>query len=326
MNRQKNLYFLLSGLGLLALILDSRTAMEGAAGGIFLCIRTVIPSLFPFLFFCSLLVSSLWGGRLAWLRPAGMLVGIPRGADSLLLAALLGGYPSGAQVIADSFRENRLTREDAACLLRFCSNAGPAFLFGFLSGAFPSRKMLLALWAIQILSALAVGILGPRCPSGSACLPDRPLSAARVMVQTIRTMGLICGWILLFRILSGFLNRWFLWRFPALVQTVIAGLLELSNGCLLLSGIGPVGIRFVVCSGFLSFGGLCVLMQTASVIAPLPLAPYILGKLMQTALSLVLSVLYLRFGWSILTLLFLFLPAFPLLVKKRSGFPSLSGV
>ena len=35
-------------LGMLALILDGRTAIEGARQGIGLCLRTVIPSLFPF--------------------------------------------------------------------------------------------------------------------------------------------------------------------------------------------------------------------------------------------------------------------------------------
>ena len=38
----------MAGVGLLILILDSSLALEGARTGMDLCIRTVIPSLFPF--------------------------------------------------------------------------------------------------------------------------------------------------------------------------------------------------------------------------------------------------------------------------------------
>ena len=46
---------------MLALILDGRTAIDGARQGIELCLRTVIPSLFPFFVLSILLTSSLLG-------------------------------------------------------------------------------------------------------------------------------------------------------------------------------------------------------------------------------------------------------------------------
>ena len=46
-----------AALGMLVLILDSKTALAGAREGIDLCIRTVIPSLFPFfLFFVYIII------------------------------------------------------------------------------------------------------------------------------------------------------------------------------------------------------------------------------------------------------------------------------
>lgn len=91
-------------LGMLALILDGRTAIEGARQGIGLCLRTVIPSLFPFFVLSILLTSSLLGSSLIVLRPLGRLFGMPEGAESLLIPAFLGGYPVGAQNVAAAFR------------------------------------------------------------------------------------------------------------------------------------------------------------------------------------------------------------------------------
>ena len=68
---------------MLALILDGRTAIDGARQGIELCLRTVIPSLFPFFVLSILLTSSLLGSSLIVLRPLGRLFGMPEGAEPL---------------------------------------------------------------------------------------------------------------------------------------------------------------------------------------------------------------------------------------------------
>jgi len=138
-------------------------------------------------------------------------------------------------------------------------------------------------------------------------------------------MSILCGWILCFRILLSFLDRWFLWMLPEPVRVLIWGLLELSNGCCALTQVESESLRFVICSLLLAFGGLCVAMQTASVTEGIPMGAYLYGKLLQTGFALILSVLYLRFGM----IGVLFLPAALILLlsaKKRSRFPGYSGV
>ena len=95
-----------AGLGALAflllLILDAGTAAEGMRSGITLCLRTVIPSLFPF-FVCSMVLNgSLTGQPFHALRPLSRFCRIPRGSEALLLTGLLGGYPVGAQAVAEA--------------------------------------------------------------------------------------------------------------------------------------------------------------------------------------------------------------------------------
>ena len=70
-------------LGMLLLILDSGTALEGAKEGLVLCVSSVIPALLPFWVLSSLLTGSLWGSysfglgnKQAWMSSANWLVRI----------------------------------------------------------------------------------------------------------------------------------------------------------------------------------------------------------------------------------------------------------
>ena len=93
---------LLLMIGMLAMILDSRTALQGASQGVELCLTAVIPSLLPFLCLSMALTQRLFSKRLPLFGVIGRLFGIPKGAEILLLPALLGGYPAGAACIAQA--------------------------------------------------------------------------------------------------------------------------------------------------------------------------------------------------------------------------------
>ena len=325
MSTKKTLYFLFSSAGMLVLILDGATALEGAASGIDLCIRVVIPSLLPFLFLSSLLTGSLWGNGGKVLRTLGKIIKVPKGAESVLISGFLGGYPAGAQTIGQAYRDGGLDAGSASRLLSFCSNAGPAFLFGVTASQFPDRKTVWILWVIHVLSALMVGALSD--PGQFTATRLSPLDRSPVIALTgaVKTTGLLCGWIICFRILLTFLDRWFLWLLPKPAHVLTWGILELSNGCCCLASIEPFSLRFIICSVMLAFGGICVAMQTASVTEGLPLKSYLVGKLIHAVFAGSLSLLYLRFGvFSILLpAIFLYLPS---ILKKRSSFPGYSGV
>jgi hypothetical protein len=117
----------------------------------------------------------------------------------------------------------------------------------------------------------------------------KEISDKSILLSAARAMCVVCCWVVLFRGLIHFLNNWFCWRLPAWAQVCLTGILELTNGCCQLSLIADVGLRFIICSCLLAFGGVCVLVQTASVTERLSLGCYIKGKLIQTLFSLCLS-------------------------------------
>lgn len=274
--------------GILVLILDGKTAIEGALEGINLCLTTIIPALFPFFLFSNLLTGAFVGSPIRFLRPLGKLFHLPPNGESLLVAAFLGGYPVGAQAVASACKNGQISHQDAMRMLSFCSNAGPSFLFGILPFFFPQRKYLWLLWAIHIFSAWMVSCLFK--PSQRPAKPaEISFSFSGAMPAAVKTMGCVCGWVILFRVILAFGNRWFFWMLDPLWQVVLTGFLELSNGCCSLSLLENIHIRFVVCSAMLAMGGICVTMQTSSVIHGLPMKYYLIGKLAQCSFSLILS-------------------------------------
>lgn len=275
------------GLCLLMMILDSKTVLSAAAEGIDLSIRILIPSIFPFLVVCTMASASLPGFR--FLRPVGRLQRLPEGAEDLFFLGLLGGYPLGAAMVSQAAKDRRISRSDGNRLLAFCSNAGPAFIFGIGSGLFPGFVYCLAIWAIHILSAFLVGLMTPGKAARSTQRNPSDLTMSQALRNAIMTMATICGWVTLMRIVIHLFERWVLCFLPETAQILLRGILELANGSVALGGIDNVGLRMILFSAFLSFGGICVWLQTLSVTQNLSPRCYLPGKLTQCAISILLA-------------------------------------
>lgn len=332
-SKRRGITIFSAAIGMLILILDGRTAMEGAVDGIQICIQTVIPSLFPFFVLSTLLISVLSNSSFRFFVPIGRLCGMRTGTEPLLLTGLLGGYPVGAQGIMQAYKQGMLTKNEAQRMLGFCSNAGPAFIFGITGSLFSASWIAWVLWGIHILSALIVGTVLPDRQTGTVELKNSAtIDLPAAVTNALKITATVSGWIILFRILIAFLNRWFLWLLPQWLQLLCIGMLELANGCHSLSQIQSESIRFILSAVVLGFGGVCVGMQTISVTGDFGTGMYFQGKLMQGICSLVLVSLVspfiypnvpMKFGFAIAgaaLLLFFFIRILLLNSEKRVAF------
>lgn len=320
------LSILCPSVALLVLILDSKVALEGAQNGLKLCVMTVVPSLFPFFVISILLTGRLSGRKIPILKPLCRFCKMPVGSENLLLVGLLGGYPVGAKCIYEAWKQNQLSKDDAQRLLGFCSNAGPAFIFGICAALFSKPWLGWVLWGIHILSALLVGHLLPESKSRKMP-PSSPekVTLVEAMSKSITAIINVCGWVVLFRVILAFCQRWFLWLLPENWQAVIEGFLELANGCINVRSLDSDGLRFILSSAFLGFGGVCVGLQTGSVVGELGTGMYFPGKMMQCVISVCLASLFAALEYRIfspvlpgmITALLLILVA----VKKTVAFP-----
>lgn len=300
-----------------ALIFDSRTAMEAAEAAVELCLRTAVPSLFPFFVLSGMILPHVSGLRIPWL---GKLLGIPAGWESIFLLGCLGGYPIGAQCIAQACQSGRLDVENGKRMLGFCTNCGPSFLFGIVAAAFSDPAAPFVICFINLMSAMLVGCLLPTIHQAGDAAPSLPpVSLPQAVRQGTRSMVSVCAWIILGKVVLGFLEKWALMALPSPVRLLIGGLLELTNGCLRLSECGGERLRFVFACVFVSFGGISVAMQAAAICADAGLdsGSYLPQKTLQGALSALLALAYLYFPGAFLPLCLIML----LLCKKTVEIP-----
>jgi hypothetical protein len=285
--------------GLFWLLLDAEEVRQAVREGLELCVRSAIPSLFPFLVVSALLMSLGFGEWVA--RPLSGLMRLYHiggaGASALILG-LVGGYPVGARTAASLVRDGLLSREEGERLLTFCNNSNPAFLITVLGlGVFGSTRVGLWLWLIHLLSALLAGLLVGRRPRGGPLsrrqpVPPPPFRAARfstafvnAVQSALGAMASICAFVVFFYVLALPLRQ-----VEGPLGTALAGALELFSATPRITA-DPTG--FLLAAGLAGWGGLSVHCQTLAVLGDSGLSPLpcVAGKAVQGLLSLLLAAL-----------------------------------
>ena len=278
------------------LLVQAQTAADAVREGIDLCLRAVIPSLFPFFAVSSLLVSlgAADGAGRVLARPFRRLFRCGGAGCAALLLGLVGGYPVGARTAAELVRRGELSPAEGARLLTFCNNAGPAFAIGVAGvSVFGSARTGAWLYLLHCAAALLTGLLFCRRPLPVTAMPKRPVPPRagltgqflRAVEGAVSAMARVCGFVVFFLVLLR-LAEGLIGPLPPLA----AGVLELTNGILRLT---PDRRGFVTAAALLGWGGLSVHCQTAAVTAGsgISLRLYLPAKAVQAALSAGLAAL-----------------------------------
>jgi len=272
------------------LLLDAAEVRSAVLEGLALCVRSVIPALFPFLAVSSALLALGFGewlsGPLAGLMA---LYNIGGAGASALVLGLVGGYPVGARAAASLVSDGLLSKDEGNRLLTFCNNSNPAFLVNVLGlGVFGSLRTGLWLWLIHLASALLAGLILGRNPSrqgrGAGRLPAiRTAGLPEAMVPAVRSaasamMG-VCAFVVFFYVLALPLRR-----IGGVAGVICAGALELFSATPLLPS-GRAG--FILAAGLAGWGGLSVHCQTMMVLGDSGLSAMacVKGKALQGLLS-----------------------------------------
>ena len=298
-----SIVFLLFSAFLLLFLPD--IARQGIISGISVCTNTILPILFPFLVVSNLWLSLGYGLKLGkWLAPmVEKVFHLPGTVSSALVIGAIGGYPTGAQAALQLYNGQQISKTNTERLLFFCNNAGPAFLIGIVgSQLFEKQRIGVFLWSIHVLSAFLLGVLF-RPEKSETWIneegTEHPLPFLNALTEAIRKAGQttihICMFILFFSVCITYVLR----MLPNnLIGAIVAGSIELTTGCKYLGMLElSQDVVFVTISALAGWGGLCVHMQTVSMIYEegLSCKHYLTGKLLQTILSVALSCLFAPF-------------------------------
>ena len=294
------------------LIADSRAASAAAVSALSLCARVIVPSLFPFFvcanLFCALHLNAPLEKALS--RVMEPVFRVPGAGAAALFVGLSGGYPSGAQSVGALFESGSIKKDSAGRLLLFCNNCGPAFIFGVVGQTvFGSGLAGLLLYLVHAASALLLGFFARE--KGGACRPAAPQARAAAPVSfssaftaSVKKSGQtaleVCMFVVVFGVLGAMVQTALRPVFPAWALVVVSGLLELSGGAGALAAAAmPQGVKFMLASFFLAFGGLSVHAQTKAVLSSMELEdlPVFFPKLLHALLAGALSIpVYLLFA------------------------------
>lgn len=281
--------------------------LKGASEGLLLWFNIVLPTLFPFILICNLLIltnsielllhiTSSMFCRFFKVSPHGSFA---------VLTGFLCGYPMGAKVTADLYRQGNIAKTEAVYLLSFCNNTSPMFILSFLvMQNLGDDSLKLPTLAILFLSPVIISFISRpfsqktadadrQIPVSSACDPlsgtlDFAIGNA---LESITKVGV---YIMIFSIFTELAML-----LPAKdtpLRLVLLSGLEITKGITMIcqSGLSRE-YTYILCLFETSFGGLCAAAQTASMIkgSDIPIYPYIIKKLATALVASLLASIYL---------------------------------
>lgn len=253
-----------------------------------LCVKLLIPSLFPF-FVLSGMLTDLGLADLFGAPTAAMIIG------------LICGYPLGTRAVCGYYQSGELSPKQAKRLLVCTANASPAFLVVAVGkGILHDVRCGILLLTLQTLGAFLFYLCyvpQNTRPSGSG----KCISLIGSTVQNLKSAGeqmlQVCSATVFFGIFADAANHI---PVPPVWRKITVGMMEITHGCALFASNELLPLAFVV-----GLSGLCVWMQCFYYIrqTDLPTKYLACGKLMQAIWLIIGVILYQNHLFSIFLLI-----------------------
>ena len=276
-------------------------AAECMREGLFLCARTVVPSLFPFMVLSELIVASGVG---EWLsipleRLLGKLLGLSRSGCCALILGLVCGFPVGARCAIAAYEKQTIDKNECERILASSSLPSSAFLISTVGTTLWKNVTFgVFIYVTAIFSALLGGILlygmqkrKKREHPKKAFLPpakvhfEAGMLPSAVKNATMSTL-LICAYVVFFSTLTGTVEL-VLGRFSASEAThaILSILLELSGGVSAAASLECRLLAATLTGAAVGWSGLSIHCQMLSLCDghDLSIRPYLKAKLLQAA-------------------------------------------
>ena len=283
----------------LAMLVSPDIVFTGAADGLLLWFNTIFPTLFPFMFITAILLKSGGLNIIANVlgKPLGKIFSVSAAGAFSVIAGFLCGYPMGAKVTADLVCTKKIERSEAAYLLSFCNNTSPVFIVNFII-----HKILRTLLVPTLIILIAVPIFlsfffrrfyFKHSESYGESLrqtecKNNPFSFRtfdECMMDSFENIVKVGGYIIIFSVFIRLLTK-FSTDIPAFFY--LLPVLELTNGIIILfERFENIAVSYPLIIALTSFGGLCALAQTKSMIhsSGIPFIPYLIQKIITAVIS-----------------------------------------
>ncbi|RXI37819.1 sporulation integral membrane protein YlbJ [Clostridium tetani] len=305
---------------ILFFILNPLKCIDSCLQGISLFFYKVFPSLFPFLVISNLILYS--NGVSIYSKLLGKILchplKLPKQCSFPLVVSALCGYPLGAKYSCDLYEEGLIDFYTCRRLLNIASSASPLFIVGTLGASMLKDKTLGYIFLIaSYLSCFTMGLIIPsqsKIKDYSFNKKNSPFDMGTTLKSSIenaiKTSTLVGGFVTLFFILNEIIKNsiifnaisnllYNLFKLPnELTQGFILGILEITNGCNLISFASiALDIKILVLGFLLGFSGICIIWQCNSFMSRLKFSSkyYVGYKLIQGIFCSIYSLLLYKY-------------------------------
>ena len=224
-------------------------------------------------------------------RPFEAVFHLNANLASAYILGIISGYPQGACAIAKIYDKGGCTRDEAERALAFCNNTGPAFMIGAVGSLFGDARLGWSLFFLQTGVTLLYGVIS-RPKRLSFCTEIENNNSIsfdiipKAVTSSVIPMLNICGFVVIFAVLCSWVSYLPL---NTEIKALVYSILEISNAVKFISKSPSLPLL----AFSLFWSGICVHMQTASVIAGrFSMKRYYIAKIIQS-LSVFL-ILYLK--------------------------------
>lgn len=257
----------------------SQSAIAAVSHGLELCVKTVIPSLFPFMVLSEIFVSSGAAGIVAKLigKPFEYCFGISRNGASALVLGALCGFPIGTKCALSQRERGEINDRELLHLLCFCNGPSSAFLISAVGiSLFGSKAFGIALYVAELLSAVVIGIifrfvLKNETPEPSVQdTPEEPKKpgCTRTVVNAVRDsaegMLYVCAFVVFFAVITGILEIYAeKFGISGTMKALSVGFFEMTGGVFAASELKR-GAAYICTAFIVGWSGLSVHFQFIS--------------------------------------------------------------
>ena len=280
-------------------------ASDAVSDAVERCLTVVIPSLYAMMIISSLIVKS---GVLTYMpKSAGRLSFFLFGMDEYIAAifafSVFAGYPVGISMLLAEYEKGRLSKRRAELLAGLCFGAGPAFIFGCVSGRLYSSSVagliiMISVSSANIILAMLISPLLRKENTGSSFRVSGRLNADMLTESILSgggAMAGICFTITAFSVISAYLSAAglpltageIISHFADITAEIAAALFAMFLDVTDIASLPQCDYTILpYISAVVSFGGVCVMFQLSALIhGRISMKPLIIMRITAAAFS-----------------------------------------
>lgn len=304
---------------LFILLIFSKNNFESVKSSVTIFISSIIPSLFPFIFFTEFIlntdilktVQNYTGGLFSKFFHSS------RKSSPAIITGFLCGFPMGSKTVSKLYQKGDISHDEARKLLLFINNCNPAFILSTIGiGVFYNIKVGILLAISHYVSSIIIGMFFCKRNSLSIIHENKQKLNTFDKINSIKdkntfeiikkcikntfvTLSMILGFMILFNLLSRVITTILLViNVNKETLAIISGLFEVTSGINNIYNLHiSVDIKLIITSFMLGFSGLCIISQIYSTISGnnFSFKELLMSKLLHGIFSMAITYILLKY-------------------------------